>query len=76
MPGALAMDPGPAGVGRAPAGTMGLELLHVVAGQDRARLLFAGDFRAEIARADWEGMARAEEFAVEIPPPALRLIKS
>ena len=62
--------------GRAPAGTMGLELLHVVAGPDRARLLFAGDFRAEIARADWEQMARAEEFAVEIPPAALRLIKS
>jgi hypothetical protein len=55
---------------------MGLELLHVVAGPDRARLLFAGDFRAEIARTDWEQMARAEEFAVEIPPAALRLIKS
>jgi molybdate transport system ATP-binding protein len=57
------------------ANTMGLDLQHVVAGPDRARLLFAGGFRAEIPRAEWEQLSRAEEFAVEIPPAALRLVK-
>lgn len=57
------------------ANTMGMELEHAVAGPDRARLLFTGGFRAEIARAEWETIARAREFAVEIPAAALRLVK-
>lgn len=61
--------------GRPPANTMGLELQHAVAGPDRVRLLFAGGFRAEVSRTDWERMSRAHDFAVEIPPAALRLVK-
>ena len=61
--------------GSVPGGMMGLDLEHVTAGPDRARLLFADGFRAEIARGDWEKMSRAEDFAVEIPAAALRLVK-
>jgi molybdate transport system ATP-binding protein len=57
------------------AGTMALELEHVAAGPGIARLWFAGGFRAEIGRADWEAMASAREFAVSIPAGALRLVK-
>jgi len=61
--------------GHPPANTMGMELRHAVAGPDRARLLFEGDFRAEVDRAEWERISRAKEFAVEIPAAALRLVK-
>jgi len=57
------------------ANTLPLDLEHVVAGPDRARLVFSGGFRAELPRADWERMERAPHFAVEIPPAALRLVK-
>ena len=57
------------------ANTMGMELRHAVAGPERARLLFADGFRAEMNRADWERISRAKEFAVEIPAAALRLVK-
>jgi molybdate transport system ATP-binding protein len=57
------------------ANTMGLELENAVAGPDRARLLFADGFRAEVNRADWERISRAKDFAIEIPPAALRLVK-
>jgi len=61
--------------GYPPANTMGLDLLHVVAGPDSARLLFSEGFRAEIPRADWERIARAQQFSVEIPAAALRVVK-
>jgi len=57
------------------ANTMRMELRHAVAGPERARLLFADGFRAEMNRADWERISRAKEFAVEIPAAALRLVK-
>jgi molybdate transport system ATP-binding protein len=72
MPGQVRVEARPA----APrANTMAWELEDVVAGPDRVRLLFAGGFRAEIGRVEWERLARSREFAVEIPPAALRLIK-
>lgn len=52
-----------------------LELEHVVQGAQRARLLFEGGFRADITRAEWEAIERADQFAIEIPPSALRLLK-
>ncbi|MBI2685374.1 MAG: ATP-binding cassette domain-containing protein [Acidobacteria bacterium] len=61
--------------GYPPANTMGLELQHAVAGPDRARLLFQGGLRAELPRTDWEHIAHAQQFAVEIPAAALRLVK-
>lgn len=72
MPGQIKVEPRD---GYPRANTMGLALEHAVAGPDRARLLFAGGIRAELSRADWEPIARAREFAVEIPPAALRLVK-
>lgn len=61
--------------GYPPANTMGMELLHAVTGPERATLYFADGFRADVARGEWETMAQAEQFAVEIPPAALRLVK-
>ncbi|MFN0101044.1 MAG: ABC transporter ATP-binding protein [Bryobacteraceae bacterium] len=72
MPGQVRVE---AREGHPPANTMGLELKHAAAGPDRARLLFADGFRAEVNRADWERISRARQFAVEIPAAALRLIK-
>ncbi len=72
MPGQVRVEPRE---GYPRAGTMGLELEHAVAGPDRARLVFAGGIRAEVGRAEWEKMAGAREFAVEIPAGALRLVK-
>lgn len=57
------------------ANTMGLELQHAFAGPDRARLVFENNFRADVSRGDWERMSHAQDFAVEIPPAALRLVK-
>jgi molybdate transport system ATP-binding protein len=57
------------------ANTMGMDLQHVTAGPDRARLLFTDGFRAEMNRAGWEQISRAKEFSVEIPAEALRLVK-
>jgi molybdate transport system ATP-binding protein len=72
MPGQVLVE---AREGHPRANTMGLELEHVVTGPDRARLVFAGGFRAEVPRADWERIERAREFVVEIPTAAVRLVK-
>ena len=54
---------------------MAMELEHAAEGGEFARLRFAGGFRAEIPRPEWEEIRRAEAFAVELPASALRLLK-
>jgi len=57
------------------ANQMALELEHVAEGPHRARLWFAGGIRAEITRVEWSSIEKAGEFAVEMAPHAVRLIK-
>ena len=61
--------------GRPGENEMAMELEHAVEGPGSTRLLFAGGFRAEIQRTEWEALRPAREFVVEIPAGALRILK-
>ena len=57
------------------ANQMAFDLEYVAEGAQRARLHFSGGFRAEIHRDEWRYLQKADDFAVEIAPAALRLVK-